>query len=77
MTTANPVKVAIAGVGNCAASLVQGVHYYRDASPEATVPGLMHVQFGPYHVGEFNGSFAFPPPFWSLFLPSLSLFFNS
>ena len=59
MTTANPVKVAIAGVGNCAASLVQGVHYYRDASPESNVPGLMHVQFGPYHVGDIEFVAAF------------------
>jgi myo-inositol-1-phosphate synthase len=59
MTTANPVKVAIAGVGNCAASLVQGVHYYRDASSEAAVPGLMHVQFGDYHVGDIEFVAAF------------------
>ena len=37
------VRVAIVGVGNCAASLVQGVEYYRDADPSARVPGLMHV----------------------------------
>ncbi len=55
----NPVKVAIAGVGNCAASLVQGVHYYRDASPDSTVPGLMHVQFGDYHVGDIEFVAAF------------------
>lgn len=55
----NPVKVAIAGVGNCAASLVQGVHYYRDASPESTVPGLMHVQFGDYHVSDIEFVAAF------------------
>ncbi|HEV1991306.1 MAG TPA: inositol-3-phosphate synthase, partial [Candidatus Dormibacteraeota bacterium] len=40
------VRVAIVGVGNCASSLVQGVHYYRDASPKASVPGLMHVNLG-------------------------------
>ena len=40
------VRVAIVGVGNCAASLVQGVEYYKDADPAAQVPGLMHVQFG-------------------------------
>jgi myo-inositol-1-phosphate synthase len=55
----NPVKVAIAGVGNCAASLVQGVHYYRDASPDSTVPGLMHVQFGDYHVSDIEFVAAF------------------
>ena len=54
------VRVAIVGVGNCAASLVQGVHYYRDADPAGTVPGLMHVQFGDYHVKdvEFVAAFA-------------------
>jgi myo-inositol-1-phosphate synthase len=46
------VRVAIVGVGNCAASLVQGVHYYRDADPATRVPGLMHVQFGDYHVRD-------------------------
>ena len=46
------VRVAIVGVGNCAASLVQGVHYYRDADPNTRVPGLMHVQFGDYHVRD-------------------------
>ena len=53
------VRVAIVGVGNCAASLVQGVHYYRDADPETRVPGLMHVQFGDYHVGDVEFVAAF------------------
>ncbi|MEU3272246.1 inositol-3-phosphate synthase [Saccharomonospora sp. NPDC006951] len=53
------VKVAIVGVGNCAASLVQGVHYYRDADPNARVPGLMHVQFGEYHVRDVEFVAAF------------------
>ncbi|WP_034268059.1 inositol-3-phosphate synthase [Haloechinothrix halophila] len=53
------VKVAIVGVGNCAASLVQGVHYYRDADPTARVPGLMHVQFGGYHVRDVEFVAAF------------------
>src|ERR671929_180631 len=48
------VRVAIVGVGNCAASLVQGVEYYRDADPEARVPGLMHVQLGDYHVSDIE-----------------------
>jgi myo-inositol-1-phosphate synthase len=48
------VRVAIVGVGNCATSLVQGVHYYRDADPSGTVPGLMHVQFGDYHVSDIE-----------------------
>ena len=55
----NPIRVAIVGVGNCAASLVQGVHYYRDADPTATVPGLMHVQFGDYHVNDVQFAAAF------------------
>jgi myo-inositol-1-phosphate synthase len=46
------IRVAIIGVGNCANSLIQGVHYYADASVEEKVPGLMHVQFGDYHVGD-------------------------
>jgi myo-inositol-1-phosphate synthase len=53
------VRVAIVGVGNCAASLVQGVHYYRDADPATRVPGLMHVQFGDYHVGDVEFVAAF------------------
>jgi myo-inositol-1-phosphate synthase len=53
------VKVAIVGVGNCAASLVQGVHYYHDADPATRVPGLMHVQFGEYHVRDVQFVAAF------------------
>ncbi|NKY97125.1 inositol-3-phosphate synthase [Nocardiopsis alborubida] len=53
------VRVAVVGVGNCAASLVQGVHYYKDANPESRVPGLMHVQFGPYHVRDIEFVAAF------------------
>ncbi|HEX6232700.1 MAG TPA: inositol-3-phosphate synthase [Jiangellaceae bacterium] len=53
------VRVAIVGVGNCAASLVQGVHYYRDADPAHKVPGLMHVQFGDYHVRDVEFVAAF------------------
>ncbi|WP_007025580.1 inositol-3-phosphate synthase [Saccharomonospora iraqiensis] len=53
------VRVAIAGVGNCAASLVQGVHYYRDTDPAARIPGLMHAQFGGYHVGDVEFVAAF------------------
>jgi len=53
------VRVAIVGVGNCAASLVQGVHFYRDADPSTRVPGLMHVQFGDYHVGDVEFVAAF------------------
>jgi myo-inositol-1-phosphate synthase len=53
------VRVAIVGVGNCAASLVQGVHYYRDAEVGTRVPGLMHVQFGDYHVRDVEFVAAF------------------
>src|SRR5215207_6014017 len=53
------VRVAIVGVGNCATSLIQGVHYYRDADPTATVPGLMHVMFGDYHVRDVEFVAAF------------------
>jgi myo-inositol-1-phosphate synthase len=53
------VRVAIVGVGNCAASLVQGVHYYRDADPAERVPGLMHVRFGDYHVSDVEFVAAF------------------
>ncbi|MEU4535651.1 inositol-3-phosphate synthase [Streptosporangium sp. NPDC023825] len=53
------VRVAIVGVGNCATSLIQGVHYYRDADPGARVPGLMHVKFGDYHVGDVEFVAAF------------------
>ena len=55
----NPIRVALVGVGNCASSLVQGVHYYRDAAPEDSVPGLMHVEFGPYHVRDVEFVAAF------------------
>ncbi|MCD2186437.1 inositol-3-phosphate synthase [Actinomycetospora soli] len=53
------VRVAIVGVGNCAASLVQGVTYYADADPAARVPGLMHVDFGGYHVRDLTFVAAF------------------
>jgi len=53
------VRVAIVGVGNCATSLIQGVHFYQDADPNGTVPGLMHVQFGDYHVNDVEFVAAF------------------
>jgi myo-inositol-1-phosphate synthase len=53
------VRVAIIGVGNCASSFVQGVHYYRDADPAEQVPGLMHVDLGGYHVRDIEFSAAF------------------
>ncbi len=57
--SSNEIRVAVVGVGNCASSLVQGVEYYRHADPAGRVPGLMHVQFGPYHVGDVNFVAAF------------------
>ena len=58
-TNKRNIKVALAGVGNCASSLVQGVEYYKDADPAERVPGLMHVVLGGYHVGavEFVAAF--------------------
>lgn len=53
------VRVAIVGVGNCASSLVQGVHFYREAPASERVPGLMHVRLGPYHVADIEFSAAF------------------
>ncbi|MFK0072816.1 inositol-3-phosphate synthase [Arthrobacter woluwensis] len=55
----HPIRVAIVGVGNCAASLVQGVEYYKDADPNSTIPGLMHVEFGQYHVRDVQFVAAF------------------
>jgi myo-inositol-1-phosphate synthase len=48
------VRIAIVGVGNCASAFVQGLQYYREADPADTVPGLMHVKLGPYHVGDIE-----------------------
>ncbi|HJE89617.1 MAG TPA: inositol-3-phosphate synthase, partial [Dietzia timorensis] len=55
----NKIRVAIVGVGNCASSLVQGVEYYKDASLTDSVPGLMHVKFGDYHVSDVEFAAAF------------------
>ncbi|MFL0580606.1 inositol-3-phosphate synthase [Dietzia sp. 179-F 9C3 NHS] len=57
--TDKKVRVAIVGVGNCASALVQGVEYYKDARIEDTVPGLMHVKFGDYHVRDVEFVAAF------------------
>ena len=59
MTPQSRIRVAIAGVGNCASSLVQGIEYYRDADPNDTVPGLMHVDLGGYHVRDVEFVTAF------------------
>ncbi len=53
------VRVAIIGVGNCASSLVQGVHFYRDAEEDTFVPGLMHARLGGYHVRDIRFTAAF------------------
>ena len=53
------VRIAIAGVGNCASSLVQGLEFYRTADPSQDVPGLMHVDLGGYHVGDVEVVAAF------------------
>jgi len=53
------IRVAIAGVGNCASSLIQGVTYYKDAKPGDNVPGLMHVVLGGYHVSDMEFVAAF------------------
>jgi myo-inositol-1-phosphate synthase len=53
------VRVAIIGVGNCASSFVQGVQFYKDADPAESVPGLMHVDLGGYHVSDIEFSAAF------------------
>jgi myo-inositol-1-phosphate synthase len=53
------INVAIIGVGNCASSLVQGVHYYSEAAENELVPGLMHVNLGGYHIRDINFVAAF------------------
>src|SRR5688572_7648709 len=53
------VRVAIIGVGNCASSFVQGVEFYKDADPKESVPGLMHVDLGGYHISDIEFSAAF------------------
>ena len=53
------VRVAIIGVGNCASSLVQGVHFYKDAKDDDRIPGLMHVNLGGYHISDIEFSAAF------------------
>ncbi len=53
------VKVAIVGAGNCASSLIQGIEYYRDARDGDQIPGLMHVNIGPYHISDIRFVAAF------------------
>jgi myo-inositol-1-phosphate synthase len=54
MTDKKRVRLAIAGVGNCASSLVQGIEFYKDADPDERVPGLMHVVLGGYHINQID-----------------------
>ncbi len=53
------INVALIGVGNCASSLVQGVHFYRNADEKEFVPGLMHVTLGGYHISDIEFVAAF------------------
>ena len=59
MISLGKVRVAIIGIGNCAAALVQGVHFYKDVPDDEFVPGLMHVNLGGYHIGDIEFSAAF------------------
>jgi myo-inositol-1-phosphate synthase len=59
MNDNHKVRVAIIGVGNCASSLVQGVHFYQNAAETDEVPGLMHVNLGGYHIHDIEFSAAF------------------
>lgn len=53
------IKIAIVGVGNCASSLVQGIYYYRNAKNNHFIPGLMHANFGGYHIKDIEVVAAF------------------
>ncbi|MFN2126944.1 MAG: inositol-3-phosphate synthase [Anaerolineales bacterium] len=59
MSENGKVRVAIIGVGNCASSLVQGVHFYQDAEENDQLPGIMHVNLGGYHIRDIEFSAAF------------------
>jgi len=59
MSQDKKVRVAIIGVGNCASSLVQGVHFYRNAKDDEQIPGLMHVNLGGYHIRDIEFTAAF------------------
>ncbi|MBC8100015.1 MAG: inositol-3-phosphate synthase, partial [Armatimonadetes bacterium] len=48
------IRVAIIGVGNCASSLIQGVHYYRDTADDALIPGIMHPNLGGYRIRDIE-----------------------
>jgi len=55
----NKIRVAVIGVGNCASSLIQGIYYYRNAKDTEFVPGVMHVNFGGYHINDIEVVAAF------------------
>src|SRR6266404_8743141 len=59
ITRKKRIRVAIIGVGNCASSLVQGVHYYRNAKAGDRIPGIMHVDLGGYHIRDVDFVAAF------------------
>lgn len=59
MSDSKKVRVAIIGVGNCASSLVQGVHYYKDAHEDERIPGIMHANLGGYHIRDIEFTAAF------------------
>ncbi len=53
------IRVALVGVGNSASALIQGTQYYKDAEENTTVPGLMHVNYGGYHIKDIRFVAAF------------------
>ena len=53
------IRVAIAGVGNCASALIQGVEYYKNAKRDENIPGVMHAYFGDYHISDVEFVAAF------------------
>lgn len=59
MVVKRKIKVAIVGLGNCASSLIQGIYYYRNARRDEFVPGVMHVNFGGYHINDIEVVAAF------------------
>jgi myo-inositol-1-phosphate synthase len=59
MNASSKVRVAVIGVGNCASSLVQGVQYYQKAEADVSLPGIMHVELGGYHIRDIEFSAAF------------------
>lgn len=59
MAKQHEIRVAIVGLGNCASSLVQGIHYYRNAKDDEYVPGVMHTNFGGYHIRDIKVVAAF------------------